>query len=382
MGLIFFFAFLLVFVAVTFFVLIRIGAKSSSCTCRRCMPKFKAAERGFELPDKCPDFGVEITPMDQSLTPEEYYRKVWTLVCDNFLYGDRLAEWKTWEHAYDGRLRTFSDAGEAVRVMLAALKDRYSVLHDTGWCLSHAQHQKTRDVAISRMLDAEVGYVKLFTFDAPNVEDEFRKHLGSLSKAKAIVLDLRGNLGGRVSAAIDMLDALVETDSEVHLFSLVGSAEASYHCKLTLDSVVKEGAAEKDEATPKPRRGNLLNGRPLVLLQDERSASASELVAGALRLLKRTLIVGTKSYGKAVAQSLWYLDCGTLFRLTTARVVLSDGTCVDGQGLNPDHFAAANVLLPGDPPLKMALRLARLSVFKQVSTESEIADPPFLQTVR
>ncbi len=368
-----------ILLAVMFYMISRIGS-SSTCSCSRCMSKFKAAERGFQLPDMCPDFGVEITPMDQALTPDDYYRKVWTLVQENFLHADRLAQWKSWEHAYDGKLRTFSAAGAAVRVMLASLNDRYSMLHDTGWCLSHANDQKTRAVAESCMLDADVGYVKLHTFDSPNVESEFRTHLGSLSRAKVVVADFRGNLGGRVSAAIDVLDALVETDSELHVFSLIGTPSCSYHCKLTADSVVKDGTSNQ-EAGPKPRKGNLLKGRPLVLLLDERSASASELVAGALRVLKQTPIVGTKSFGKAVAQSLWYLDCGTLFRLTTARVVLPDGSCVDGQGLKPDFYSEANALIPGDSPLRTAHRVAR-SLFGRGSIESEIAEPPVLQTVR
>lgn len=353
-----------------------------ACNCSQCAAKFKfkAAERGFELPEMCPDFDKAITDINEPLTPVDYYHKVWRLVRDNFLYSDRLAEFNAWEHAYDGRLNTFSEAGAAVRTMLASLKDRYSMLHDTTWCLSHTNHQKTRRVAASRMLSGGVGYLKLFTFDAPNVGDDFRSHLGSLKDASAIVLDLRGNLGGKVSAAIDVLDALVETDSTegVHVFSLTGSQASSYDCKLTATSVVKEG--KPDDEAVQERKGNLLNGRPLVLLMDRQSASASELVAGSLRMLKRTPIVGTKSFGKGVAQSLWYLDCGTLLRVTTAKVVLPGGDCIDGVGIMPDHVCFENMLLPGDKPLRLARSLAC-----QLSRQAAVvpaAQQPILQPVR
>ncbi len=377
----FFFSFVMMAAVLVLLVaMVRLALKPSSCNCSRCASRFTAADRSFQLPDMCPDFDKAITDINEPLTPVDYYHKVWLLVRDNFLYCDRLAEFDKWEHAFDSRLNTFAEAGVAVREMLASLKDRYSMLHDTAWCLSHTNHQKTRRVAASRMLSGGVGYLKLFTFDAPNVGDDFRSHLGSLKDASAIVLDLRGNLGGKVSAAIDVLDALVETDSSegVHVFSLTGSPACSYDCKLTATSVVKEGRAD-DEAV-RQRKGNLLNGRPLVLLMNRQSASASEVVAGSLRMLKKTPIVGTESYGKGVAQSLWYLDCGTLLRVTSAKVVLPGGDCIDGVGLKPDHVCVEKVLLSGDKPLRIARSLA--SQLGRRAAVAPAVEQPILQPVR
>lgn len=370
-----FFTLMFAALAAIFAVLLLAIAKSSSsgCNCSRCRSRFLAGERGVELPNMCPDFASAITDLAEPLTPEDYYRKVWQLVREHFLYSDRLFAWQQWEHAYDGKLQTFSDAGVAVSTMLSSLKDRYSVLHDYRWTSYYSSNPKGGRIATSNMLAGGIGYIKLFTFDAPEVGDRFRQHLASLDGANFIVLDLRGNLGGRISHAIDVLDALVEveTGSEVELFSLAGTEISAYKCTLTSDSILKRGST----LDTRPRKGNLLTGRPLVLIVDHQSASASELVAGSLRRIKGTPLVGGLTFGKGVAQMLWYLDCGTLLRLTTAQVILSDGTCVDGKGLVPDHYAAEKVLLPGDRPLAVARRLVR--TLPTVSTAvSNVSDEP------
>ena len=153
-------------------------------------------------------------------------------------------------------------------------------------------------VDVAYMMSEDIGYVKISAF-ARTTYDEFMQAVNNLHKQgmKKIVLDLRSNTGGYLDAAISIIDEFLEKDKLIVYTE--GKARPRYEYKAT-----KNGACLKDE---------------LVVLIDSWSASASEIVAGAIQDNDRGTIVGRRSFGKGLVQESSYFRDGSALRLTIAR---------------------------------------------------------------
>ena len=188
----------------------------------------------------------------------------------------------------------------------------------------------------SRMLEPGYGYVRLSTFQADTGAD-FQKHVAQLQKQaggqlKGLVLDLRSNPGGLLTAAVQVADDLLEKGNIVSTRGRISISDARF------------------DATP----GDLLKGAPVVVLTDAGSASASEVLAGALRDNGRARVIGSRTFGKGSVQTVLPLDNGDSVKLTTARYYTPSGKSIQATGIVPDV-----VLLPekqeGDDELPASL---------------------------
>jgi carboxyl-terminal processing protease len=159
----------------------------------------------------------------------------------------------------------------------------------------------------------------------PNLKDSLEKEIkaaGGLENVNGVVVDLRNNPGGLLNQAIRVSDAFLESGEIV---STRGRAA---------------GDAERYNATP----GDLTNGKPVVVLINGGSASASEIVAGALQDHHRAIIVGTKSFGKGSVQTIIPLSSdGAAMRLTTARYYTPSGRSIQSLGVSPDILVKQRV---------------------------------------
>ncbi len=167
-----------------------------------------------------------------------------------------------------------------------------------------------------RMLEPGYGYVRIATFQSRTTTD-LLKGISDLQKEnqlKGMILDLRNNPGGVLNGAVGVSDAFIEDGMIVYT---EGRIEDSSHRYL---------------ATP----GDSLNGAPLVVLINGGSASASEIVAGALQDHKRAIILGTKSFGKGSVQTIQELRNGSAVKLTTARYFTPHGRSIQATGIEPD----------------------------------------------
>ncbi len=138
--------------------------------------------------------------------------------------------------------------------------------------------------------------------------------LGGIDRLHGVVLDLRNNPGGLLNQAVSVVDAFLERGEIV---SIRGRAA---------------GRSERFNATP----GDLIAGRPMVVLINSGSASASEIVAGALQDHRRAVVVGTRSFGKGSVQSLIPLRGDGAIRLTTALYYTPSGRSIQALGIAPD----------------------------------------------
>lgn len=159
----------------------------------------------------------------------------------------------------------------------------------------------------SYMLDNETGYIKLSRFAATTTE-EFISAMSLLKQnnAKNLVLDLRGNGGGYLKTAIEISDQFLQDDKLV---------------------VYTNGINEPKREYKASSKGSFETGN-LVILVDEGSASASEIVSGAVQDWDRGVIIGRRSFGKGLVQKPFFLTDGSMVRLTTAHYYTPSGRCI------------------------------------------------------
>jgi len=159
----------------------------------------------------------------------------------------------------------------------------------------------------SFMLDKETGYIKLNKFSA-TTNDEFAEALASLKKKniKNLILDLRDNGGGYMKAAIDISDHFLPSGKMI---------------------VYTEGKSSPKQEFKSTESGDFENGK-LVVLINEGSASASEIVSGAVQDWDRGIIIGRRSYGKGLVQQPYWLNDGSQVRLTTSHYYTPSGRCI------------------------------------------------------
>ncbi len=159
----------------------------------------------------------------------------------------------------------------------------------------------------SYMVEPTIGYIKISKFAATTYE-EYLKAFNELSKQgmKKLILDLRGNPGGYLNAAVDIADEFLSNGLQI---------------------VYTQGKANPKKTYKATTRGSFENN-PLVILIDEGSASASEIVAGAVQDNDRGTIIGRRSFGKGLVQDQLQLPDGSAIRLTIARYYTPTGRCI------------------------------------------------------
>ena len=163
----------------------------------------------------------------------------------------------------------------------------------------------------------DVGYLRLRSFNEKS-GDELIDHIKEINKNKSnvsgFVLDLRNNPGGLLTQAIKVSDTFLDSG----------------------EIVSTKGRDPKDVKIYNAKKGDEINGKPLIVLINGGSASASEIVAGALKDNKRAIIVGEKSFGKGSVQSIMPLSNGGGLRLTIAKYYLPSGETIENIGVQPD----------------------------------------------
>lgn len=170
----------------------------------------------------------------------------------------------------------------------------------------------------SRMLDEDFGYLRITSFQSKTGESLYQQ-IKKLNKEteqglQGLVLDLRNNPGGVLSAAVDVSDAFLQK-------GLIVYTEGR-----DKDSRLRFSATPDD----------ILNGAPIVVLVNGGSASASEIVAGALQDHQRALIMGSKTFGKGSVQTILPMNSNSALKITTARYYTPSGRSIQAEGISPD----------------------------------------------
>lgn len=172
----------------------------------------------------------------------------------------------------------------------------------------------------AKTLDSNIVYIKLNTFENLRAAQEFESALRKSKEADGLIIDLRGNGGGLLQNAIEIGSMFIERG-------------------LIVQTVDREQRREQIEST-----GRVLWRKPTVVLINEASASASEILAGALRDNNAATLVGTKTFGKASVQNVRRLSDGSALLVTIARYLTPSGEDINKKGIAPD----VEVTLPSE----------------------------------
>ena len=172
--------------------------------------------------------------------------------------------------------------------------------------------------AIKARLEGDIIYVKISTFNE-QTHANLQKQVEALKKslgrpARGFVIDLRNNPGGLLDQAINVSDAFLDKGA----------------------IVLTKGRLLEETQRANARAGDIADGKPIVVLVNGGSASASEIVAGALQDHKRATVIGTRSFGKGSVQTIIPLGSNGAIRLTTARYYTPSGRSIQAKGIEPD----------------------------------------------
>ncbi len=174
------------------------------------------------------------------------------------------------------------------------------------------------------ILEPAIGYVRISQFNeltaielSRAIDDMQDQQDGMLD---GLILDLRNNPGGVLDAAVDVTDLFLNA-------GIIVSAD---------------GRTEESRFTRKAHRGDVLDGAAMTVLVNGGSASASEIVAGALQDHNRAMVVGTSTFGKGLVQTVMPLSKGRAIKLTTSRFYTPSGATIQGKGIFPDVMVEEN----------------------------------------
>ena len=180
----------------------------------------------------------------------------------------------------------------------------------------------------TKMLEPGYAYIRISEFQE-DTADELTRALGKLQKQhgplRGAVLDLRSNPGGLLTSAVGVSDDFLNSGLIVSTRGRLSQSRLKF------------------SATP----GDLLNGAPMVVLVDNGTASAAEIVTGALKDNHRALVMGRRTFGKGSVQTVLPLGNGDAVKLTTARYYTPDGTSIQVAGITPD-IVLGNVTVAAD----------------------------------
>jgi carboxyl-terminal processing protease len=289
-------------------------------------------------------------------TPQEYYTKVWKLVDDNFLYRERLSNWSSWEHKFDGKLKSQADAEKAVNQMLDSLKDPYTYFKDAAVTRADQDEDDETNVVEWKLLSGNIGYIAIHTFGSNHTTDEVKAALIALKDADAYIIDVRDNGGGYVHEALGVFSLLVDQGSFTTLKGRYEGKTFNEEYSVTATEILDN---ENGVVTRASRNGTNLTGtKPIIVLVNGDTASASEMLSGALRDHGRAELLGTKTFGKGIAQITWSLGYGTSVQITFARYYLPKGASIHGGGITPDYVRNKGPQ-SGDTQLESSLRLIK-----------------------
>ena len=171
--------------------------------------------------------------------------------------------------------------------------------------------------SIKSRLEKDVGYIRITSFSeqtSKSLRDEIKKLNKKNKDLKGYVLDLRNNPGGLLDQAVSVSDIFLEKG----------------------EIVSTRGRDDKNPEIYKAKAGDMISGLPLVVIINNGSASASEIVAGALQDHKRAIIVGTKSFGKGSVQTIIPVNPYGALRMTTAKYFTPSGRSIQKTGIDPD----------------------------------------------
>lgn len=189
-----------------------------------------------------------------------------------------------------------------------------TLLRNKNKLIKKLKRKEIKIKTVKASIDKEIGYIQILSFIGNSTPIEFVEALEKTQQTKGLIIDLRGNTGGLLPNATFIADMFIEKGPIV---SIVGR--------------------NKDKTSIYASKKSFLIEKPTVLLVDGASASASEILAGALKDYNKAVLIGTKTFGKGMVQKIVPLPNETGLNLTIAKYLTPSGTDINKKGIAPDY---------------------------------------------
>lgn len=202
----------------------------------------------------------------------------------------------------------------------------------------------------ANVIDKNIGYIQIVSFISSDMTTEFVEALDKTQNCQGLILDLRGNSGGLMPNAVVIADMFL---TQGHIVSIVDREKQ----KSVIDAQSKPYAINK----------------PLVILIDEGTASASEILSGALKDNHKAILVGKKTFGKGMIQKIYPLPNQTGMNLTIAKYLTPKGYDINQKGISPDYeinYTEDDFIKDKDPQLDEAKKIIK----KLVNSQKQLAN--------
>ena len=188
------------------------------------------------------------------------------------------------------------------------------LLRDNNKITKKLKRKEIKVKTVKSSIDKDLGYIQISTFIGASTATEFVEALEKTKNTKGLIIDLRGNPGGLLPNAVFISNMFIESGKEI--VSIIG--RNGYRSRI------------------KAQNTQINITKPVIVLVDGSSASASEILSGALKDYNKAKIVGTKTYGKGMVQQIVPLPNGTGINLTIAKYLTPSGTDINKKGIEPD----------------------------------------------
>ena len=364
-----------------------------------------------------PSINPDTLTNTSTIKPQKLFEKTWKEI-DSGFYDSTLnsQDWKYWKKHYKGKIKTDEDAKVAIDTMIASLDDDYSkylnkkeyqeqtssieskisgigvnIMNDSGKIIvfsvldntpANDVINKVDDKSVSGMNISEVaslvrgkegtvvklelirkhrkiikyvkrksikiesvkssvkkdiGYIQISSFIGTSTSTEFLSALEKTKDSKGLILDLRGNTGGLLANAVFIANMFLDKGTIVNIVSRDGKVE-----------------------NIKAQNTTAVIDKPVVILVDGASASASEILSGALKDHHKAVLVGTRTFGKGMVQRIIPLPNSTGFNLTIAKYLTPNGSDINKKGITPDYvvnYTEKDVISHKDPQREKAEKI-------------------------
>ncbi len=269
----------------------------------------------------------------QSTRNQKAYAAAWESIQQNYCDRTKLDTWDGWRHKFDGKLDSEGKLQAALDDMLHSLSDDYTFCLTEKDIRSSEKERKQPNIVDTRIMPGNIGYLKLDNFSSRGLGSQMKKSLQKLSRTDGIVLDLRNNHGGYIAAAQEIFSMLVDSGQ---FMSFQGFLEGKPDNQTAILQRHHWKVLKNNQVTTERRSPNLIGNKPLLVLVNEDTRSASEMLAGALRDNGRAMVIGKQTYGKGVLQDTFRISDRHAVKVVTARYFLPLGSNIHEKGLAPD----------------------------------------------
>lgn len=222
---------------------------------------------------------------------------------------------------------------------------KLTILRNNDKIVKNVMRKEIKLKSVKSSVDKNIGYIQITSFVSSTVPNEFLDALNKTQNAGGLIIDLRGNTGGLLPNAVFIANLFIPKGNIV---SIVGRNGDKY----SIDA----------------QNTDLFIDKPLVVLVDEASASASEILSGALKDYKKAILVGTKTYGKGMVQKIIPLPNQTGLNLTIAKYLTPNGNDINQKGILPDvevNFSIKDVQTHNDSQLTEAKKILDKLIAKE-----------------